>query len=541
MAPYTPQQNGVVERKNRALKEIVNAILSFLGLSDGFWEEAMAVVRLPDPKRKTLGEKGSDCIFVGYAKHSKACRFYVIEPNDSDSINIIIESRDAKFDENCFSSIPRPKDIIPNLDESQRDDYLNDVPIEVSRDQIGSQYSYYYSIDEDLRTYNEAMLFGLSEVGFHGRLPKLRSHVDACAVSVGSAEAYALVIRYKYKTLVGEVLSADICVLCDFCRNNPEGQEYPFDLSKPQPLIEDRGCQVVPIDYFINNDLEYLKGIEDTVPSLWSPVKVAYDRYVIWGITHWVLNDNDSRDSQGNMGGEIEVRREDHKRYKFKEGDFQRLNLRDIEDMMLLLVQNKISNLERDVIFDLNVALQMLMRLDELYKFCDGTLTSVRSVLHDIASNLRMDYLPKRRWSKLERKRSRIIIKIFVLYLLPNLVTMADANINAPEVPVAADSPPTRSDEQILPRNKWVPVGKSNCFLDVERTQANPIFKIAVDILKNTNFFKAFTASSTIPSIYIQQFWDTIRFDKDKGYSCQLDEQRFYLTKSTLRDALQLP
>ncbi|GJY18021.1 hypothetical protein Tco_0389512 [Tanacetum coccineum] len=96
---------------------------------------------------------------------------------------------------------------------------------------------------------------------------------------------------------------------------------------------------------------------------------------------------------------------------------------------------------------------------------------------------------------------------------------MADANINAPEVPITVASPPTRSDEQILPRNKWVPMGKSNCFLDVERTQANPIFKIDVDILKNTNFFKAFTASFTIPSIYIQQFWDTIRFDKHKGYS----------------------
>nr|GEU65751.1 hypothetical protein [Tanacetum cinerariifolium] len=36
-----------------------------------------------------------------------------------------------------------------------------------------------------------------------------------------------------------------------------------------------------------------------------------------------------------------------------------------------------------------------LIRSDELYKFSDGTLTSVRSVLHDIASNLRMDYLPK--------------------------------------------------------------------------------------------------------------------------------------------------
>ncbi|GJZ82552.1 hypothetical protein Tco_0647725 [Tanacetum coccineum] len=124
--------------------------------------------------------------------------------------------------------------------------------------------------------------------------------------------------------------------------------------------------------------------------------------------------------------------------------------------------------------------------------------------------------------------------------VLPGMVTMADANINAHEVPVAAASPPTRSDEQILPRNKWVPMGKSNYFLDVERNQANPIFKIVVDILKNTNFFKAFTASSIIPSIYIQQFWDTIRFDKDKGYNCQLDEQCFYLTKATLRDALHV-
>ncbi|GJT36761.1 copia protein [Tanacetum coccineum] len=42
--------------------------------------------------------------------------------------------------------------------------------------------------------------------------------------------------------------------------HNPEGREYPFDLSKPLPLIEDRGRQVVHTDYFINNDIEYLKG-----------------------------------------------------------------------------------------------------------------------------------------------------------------------------------------------------------------------------------------------------------------------------------------
>ncbi|GJS24167.1 retrovirus-related pol polyprotein from transposon TNT 1-94 [Tanacetum coccineum] len=66
-------------------------------------------------------------------------------------------------------------------------------------------------------------------------------------------------------------------------------------------------------------------------------------------------------------------------------------------------------------------------------------------------------------------------------------------------------APPTRTDDQILPRIRWVPIGKSNCYLDVESSQSNPIYKIAVDILKHTNFFRAFTASSTIPSIYIQQ------------------------------------
>ncbi|GKA08466.1 zinc finger, CCHC-type containing protein [Tanacetum coccineum] len=82
-APYTPQQNGISERKTH-------------------------VIRLSDPKMKTLGERDIECIFVGYAEHSKAFRFYVIEPNESLSINSIIESRDAIFDENRFSSVPRP-------------------------------------------------------------------------------------------------------------------------------------------------------------------------------------------------------------------------------------------------------------------------------------------------------------------------------------------------------------------------------------------------------------------------------------------------
>ncbi|GJS61117.1 reverse transcriptase domain-containing protein [Tanacetum coccineum] len=67
------------------------------GLSQGFWGEAMTVVRLPDQKLKTLGEKSIEWHLVGYAEHSKAFRFYVIERNDSVSINSIIELRDVIF------------------------------------------------------------------------------------------------------------------------------------------------------------------------------------------------------------------------------------------------------------------------------------------------------------------------------------------------------------------------------------------------------------------------------------------------------------
>nr|GEW45114.1 hypothetical protein [Tanacetum cinerariifolium] len=59
---------------------------------------------------------------------------------------------------------------------------------------------------------------------------------------------------------------------------------------------------------------------------------------------------------------EIIIQREDQTLHKFKEGDFPRLNLCDVEDLLLLLVQKKLSNLEKDVIFDLNLASRILTR-----------------------------------------------------------------------------------------------------------------------------------------------------------------------------------
>ncbi|GJY38443.1 hypothetical protein Tco_0424807 [Tanacetum coccineum] len=72
---------------------------------------------------------------------------------------------------------------------------------------------------------------------------------------------------------------------------------------------------------------------------------------------------------------------------------------------------------------------------------------------------------------------------------------------------------------------------KSNLLFNAQKIQKNPIFQISVDILSNTNFFRAFTASASIPAIYVQQFWNTMKYDEKTGvYSCQVDEQWFDLS-----------
>ncbi|GJV81690.1 hypothetical protein Tco_1517560 [Tanacetum coccineum] len=111
--------------------------------------------------------------------------------------------------------------------------------------------------------------------------------------------------------------------------------------------------------------------------------------------------------------------------------------------------------------------------------------------------------------------------------------TMAEQNVPA--------QAPTRTDEQIVPRSQWLQIGKSNLLFDAQKIQKNPIFQISVDILRNTNFFRAFSASASVPVVYIQQFWNSMKYDEKTGvYSCQVDEQWFNLSADLLRKALDI-
>nr|GEU49199.1 hypothetical protein [Tanacetum cinerariifolium] len=206
-------------------------------------------------------------------------------------------------------------------------------------------------------------------------------------------------------------------------------------------------------------DYGHIKWIEDLVPqTMWIQELVGYDKHALWGISHWgrkrqqfyeiTVNRESARD--------ITVRRDNDKLHKFKEGDFKRLRIQDIEDMLLLLVQGKLTNLTVEGRFAFNVSLKMftrsiviqrrvedpqlgvesyqkklnltrpntyhfdlkhkeaytaysnlrgfiyqnkdkqnrLMRIDELHKFSDGTLTDVCTALDDHLKGIRMKYLP---------------------------------------------------------------------------------------------------------------------------------------------------
>nr|GFD12709.1 hypothetical protein [Tanacetum cinerariifolium] len=99
---------------------------------------------------------------------------------------------------------------------------------------------------------------------------------------------------------------------------NPEGQQYPHNLLQPLPLIPDnRGRRVIPFEHFINNDLEYLRGVNRE-----SARDVYFKRRIIAVTELQIMEWHDYKHLVW-----ISVRLDDDQIYKFKEGDVKRLRL----------------------------------------------------------------------------------------------------------------------------------------------------------------------------------------------------------------------
>nr|GEY38600.1 hypothetical protein [Tanacetum cinerariifolium] len=205
------------------------------------------------------------------------------------------------------------------------------------------------------------------------------------------------------------------------------------------------------LDYFINNDLEYLKGgslnrqcstsvtktnaatyeikwIKDMVPYLWNTVKVVSNVYDSTDLQETRSQRRMStpknefiavtrlrimkKYDRGHLD-EIKVRREDQQLYMVKEDQRYDLNVALGMFTRRIVIQRWVEDLKLDpqrVIYKEDNNKNRLMHTDELYKFSDGTLNDVRTTLHDITSGIRMEYLPKRKWSGLDKQRARVMI-----------------------------------------------------------------------------------------------------------------------------------
>nr|GEV98521.1 hypothetical protein [Tanacetum cinerariifolium] len=173
--------------------------------------------------------------------------------------------------------------------------------------------------------------------------------------------------------------------------------ELEFFLKEPLPLIPNsRGRRVISFDHFINNYLEYLRGgaLSRKYTTSVSKTKAADYGHIKW-IEDLIVKWHDYKHLDW-----ITMRRDDDKLYKFKEGDFKRLLIQDIEDMLLLLVQGKLANLTVEERFAFNVSLRI-----------NGTLNDVRTALDDRLKGIWMKYLPQAIWRKSDKERAATMIQ----------------------------------------------------------------------------------------------------------------------------------
>ncbi|GJW02350.1 hypothetical protein Tco_1561206 [Tanacetum coccineum] len=255
---------------------------------------------------------------------------------------------------------------------------------------------------------------------------------------------------------------------------NPKGDSCPYDLSKPLPLKGQPGHLTIHAEHFFKNDLEYLmlENVERKYTTSITKMKAA--RYELVRIEDMIQKSQIKRLSKHYVYSKLKilsvVRVKVDKQFGYGY----------LEEIVLF-------HLDGDVIVDLAVALRMftiriviykrveyvqigiesyqkklnitkpqkdfptiftkelytpsfdtpgvvyvdlskrkrLMRVDELYKFSNGTLKLVRDTLHHRLRNFRMGYnkgMLNRKWSAKDQKRSGIMVKLIEEQLLERCI-----------------------------------------------------------------------------------------------------------------------
>ncbi|KAL0303823.1 UNVERIFIED_CONTAM: Retrovirus-related Pol polyprotein from transposon TNT 1-94, partial [Sesamum radiatum] len=153
-APYTPQQNGIAERKNRTLKEMMNAMLLSSGMPDNMWGEAVLSAcyilnRVPHKKLdktpyelwKARNAEFFELIFPFNKMHDSLAETSNNLDTSSSSITTIDEIRRSKRQ---------------RIERSFGPDFLTAFIVQ-DLDRINDHVVSAYLVEEDPKTYVEAI------------------------------------------------------------------------------------------------------------------------------------------------------------------------------------------------------------------------------------------------------------------------------------------------------------------------------------------------------------------------------------------------
>nr|GEW04760.1 hypothetical protein [Tanacetum cinerariifolium] len=232
------------------------------------------------------------------------------------------------------------------------------------------------------------------------------------------------------------------------------------NISRPLPLGGPPGQVTIQSDFFFNKDLEYLRYEQMVPDQFWIEEECKYDIAAMYGISHWWFQRQrfyiDRNTSEGDRSAvrthirilsvvrievfsmygydymkKIVLRHANLNEHVIAERDFKYLYLSDFEDLYLLNLQEDLQlriecyqtqvNLTkpqwtatgfeykhdyRAVIFRDKYRVQMMMRLNEIHKFSDGTLQQIDKALDYRVKEFRINRmnpgLNTRFWTRLD-------------------------------------------------------------------------------------------------------------------------------------------
>ncbi|GJR32884.1 hypothetical protein Tco_1109116 [Tanacetum coccineum] len=98
------------------------------------------------------------------------------------------------------------------------------------------------------------------------------------------------------------------------------------------------------------------------------------------------------------------------------------------------------------------------------------------------------------------------------------------------------------SEEQLVPCANRLVIKKNNQRIALDSHITDTMLRLVVEFLRHHKLYKPVSLTTTVPIIYLHQFWTTINYNKNNHtFTFKLDTHTFTLTPGLLRTVLQMP